>query len=85
MTVAAIAPDRIAAAILNDVGPELSKAGLDRIRSYVGKNVRFCSWDEARSDRANNNHIPTSSNPRRLGADGAACCREKEWRGRLRL
>jgi pimeloyl-ACP methyl ester carboxylesterase len=47
MAVAAIAPQRIAAAILNDVGPELSQEGLDRIRSYVGKDVRFKSWDEA--------------------------------------
>jgi pimeloyl-ACP methyl ester carboxylesterase len=47
MTVAAIAPQRIAAAILNDVGPELSREGLDRIKSYVGKDVRFESWDEA--------------------------------------
>jgi pimeloyl-ACP methyl ester carboxylesterase len=47
MAVAAIAPQRIAAAILNDVGPELSQAGLDRIKSYVGKDARFASWDEA--------------------------------------
>jgi pimeloyl-ACP methyl ester carboxylesterase len=47
MTVAALAPQRIAATILNDVGPELSDAGLDRIKSYVGKGVRFASWDAA--------------------------------------
>jgi pimeloyl-ACP methyl ester carboxylesterase len=47
MTVAAIAPQRIAAAILNDVGPELSPVGLDRIQSYVGKSARFSSWDAA--------------------------------------
>lgn len=47
MTVAVTAPDRIAAAILNDVGPELSQAGLDRIQSYVGRDLRFASWDEA--------------------------------------
>jgi pimeloyl-ACP methyl ester carboxylesterase len=47
MTIAAIAPQRIAAAILNDVGPELSQEGLDRIKSYVGRDVRFKSWDEA--------------------------------------
>jgi pimeloyl-ACP methyl ester carboxylesterase len=59
MTVAAISPDRIAAAILNDVGPDLSKVGLDRIRSYVGMNQRFSSWDEAAVVIAgNNNHVP---------------------------
>ena len=47
MTIAATAPQRIAAAILNDVGPELAATGLDRIRSYVGKDARFANWDEA--------------------------------------
>ena len=47
MTVAAIASQRIAAAILNDIGPELSREGLDRIKIYVGKDVRFSSWDQA--------------------------------------
>jgi pimeloyl-ACP methyl ester carboxylesterase len=47
MTIAATSPNRIAASILNDVGPELGKAGLDRIRSYVGKDARFSGWDEA--------------------------------------
>jgi pimeloyl-ACP methyl ester carboxylesterase len=57
MTFAAIAPERIAAAILNDVGPELGRAGLDRIKSYVGKDPRFKSWDEAaRTIAANNAH-----------------------------
>jgi pimeloyl-ACP methyl ester carboxylesterase len=47
MTVAAMAPQRIAAAILNDVGPELNTAGLDRIQDYIGKGERFGSWEEA--------------------------------------
>lgn len=47
MTVVALAPQRIAATILNDVGPELSDSGLDRIKSYVGKGARFQSWDAA--------------------------------------
>ena len=47
MIVAAMAPDRIAGALLNDVGPELSAAGLDRIRGYVGKPVLFADWGEA--------------------------------------
>ena len=47
MLVAGIQPQRIAGAILNDVGPELDPAGLDRIRSYVGKPVRFADWNEA--------------------------------------
>jgi pimeloyl-ACP methyl ester carboxylesterase len=47
MTVAAMAPERIAATILNDVGPDIDPSGIDRILSYVGKDVRFRSWNEA--------------------------------------
>lgn len=47
MTIAAMAPQRIAGAILNDVGPELNTEGLDRIQSYIGKGERFGSWEEA--------------------------------------
>lgn len=46
MAVAALAPDRIAATILNDVGPDIDPNGVDRILSYVGKDGRFSSWDE---------------------------------------
>jgi len=55
MTVAAMAPQRIAAAILNDVGPELSTDGLDRIASYVGKGRPFATWDEAAEAIAGHN------------------------------
>jgi pimeloyl-ACP methyl ester carboxylesterase len=47
MIVAGFAPQRIAGAVLNDVGPALEKAGLDRIRSYVGQRLLFRDWDEA--------------------------------------
>ena len=61
MTVAAMAPQRIFAAILNDVGPELSNVGLDRIKSYVGHGLSFRTWDEAAEAIANNNrHVPAS-------------------------
>ena len=61
MAVAGIAPDRIAASILNDVGPELTDTGLDRLRTYVGKDVRFATWDEAAETiAANNRHVPAS-------------------------
>jgi pimeloyl-ACP methyl ester carboxylesterase len=55
MAVAALAPDRIAGTILNDVGPELNVEGLDRIRSYVGRPSRFASWDDAARQLAQNN------------------------------
>ena len=47
MLVAVLDEDRIAAAILNDVGPELAEAGLERIRNYVGTEPIFATWDEA--------------------------------------
>jgi pimeloyl-ACP methyl ester carboxylesterase len=47
MTVAAMAAQRIAATILNDVGPDLDASGIGRILSYVGNDRRFNSWDEA--------------------------------------
>ena len=47
MAVAAMQPQRIAAAILNDVGPALTPVGLERIQSYVGNDTRFRTWDEA--------------------------------------
>lgn len=55
MGMAVVAPQRIAAAILNDVGPELSNAGLERIRTYVGRPVRFASWDDAARQLASSN------------------------------
>lgn len=39
--------DRIAGAMLNDIGPEIDQVGLDRIGSYVGRQVTFTSWEEA--------------------------------------
>lgn len=59
MAVAAISLDRIAAAIINDVGPELNPVGIERIRTYVGGDARFRTWDEAAQTLANNNgHVP---------------------------
>ena len=55
MGTAVVAPQRIAAAILNDVGPELSSQGLERIRTYVGHPLRFASWDDAARQLASNN------------------------------
>jgi pimeloyl-ACP methyl ester carboxylesterase len=47
MVIAATAPQCIAGAIINDVGPDVDPAGIDRILTYVGKDARFRSWDEA--------------------------------------
>ncbi len=47
MVLATMAPDRIAASVLNDVGPKLNAAGLSRIASYVGRSQPVGSWEEA--------------------------------------
>ncbi|MEO7813848.1 MAG: alpha/beta hydrolase [Sphingomicrobium sp.] len=39
--------ERIAGALLNDIGPEIDRGGVERIASWVGKEARFASWDEA--------------------------------------
>lgn len=61
MLIAGAQPQRIAATILNDVGPELDPRGLDRIRTYVGKPIRFKDWDEAADHIATiNRNIPAT-------------------------
>ena len=47
MTVAAMAPGRIAASILNDIGPDVDPQGVNRILTYVGNDVRSADWDAA--------------------------------------
>ncbi len=38
---------RIAGALLNDIGPEIAPAGLDRIRDYVGRPQSWPTWAHA--------------------------------------
>lgn len=47
MVLTSIRPHAIAAAVLNDVGPELSPVGLARIAGYTGMANRFETWDDA--------------------------------------
>ena len=48
--------ERIAGALLNDIGPAIDPAGVERIAGYVGKEVRFASWDEAVDQMVERNH-----------------------------
>ncbi|WP_408077648.1 alpha/beta fold hydrolase [Sphingomonas plantiphila] len=47
MLMASTHPERIAGAVLNDVGPEIDPAGLTRIRGYVGKANWHPTWMHA--------------------------------------
>jgi len=47
MMLAAANPARIAAAVINDIGPEIEPAGLARIREYVGQGRSHETWVHA--------------------------------------
>jgi pimeloyl-ACP methyl ester carboxylesterase len=44
MLLAASAKDRIAGALLNDIGPVMETRGLEHIRSYVGRSQNWPTW-----------------------------------------
>lgn len=48
LIIATLAPDRIAAAALNDIGPRIEVSGLARIGAYVGRGMPMESWEQAR-------------------------------------
>jgi pimeloyl-ACP methyl ester carboxylesterase len=47
MILGAFAPQMIAGAVFNDIGPEVDPAGIKRIQGYVGKTRIMKTWDEA--------------------------------------
>jgi len=47
MILAATEPALVSRIVLNDVGPEVDPAGLERIRGYAGKTAPVRSWPEA--------------------------------------
>lgn len=47
LVIAATTPDRIAASVLNDVGPQVNTSGLSRIASYVGNVQPVATLQEA--------------------------------------
>ena len=61
MAMAAIKSKAVAAAIINDVGPEVAKEGLARIATYAGQPVDVQSWADARDYVRRNNEIAFSA------------------------
>ena len=47
MLLAATGPSRVAGALLNDIGPKIEEAGLDRIRQNVGTGGGWATWVHA--------------------------------------
>lgn len=41
---AASGSERLAGALINDIGPEIQESGLERIRSYVGRSQSWPTW-----------------------------------------
>jgi pimeloyl-ACP methyl ester carboxylesterase len=72
MVLAATKPKLIAAAVLNDVGPELDPRGLARIAGYVGGSVEVNDWADA---AAYAKRINGAALPHYTDADWAAFAR----------
>jgi len=47
MLIGTLAPNRIAAVVINDIGPKLEKEGLAHLLTYVGQGRPLPSWDAA--------------------------------------
>lgn len=54
MLMASFFHDRLGGLFLNDVGPELDRGGLLRIRNYLGAQGEFASWEMAIADLKSN-------------------------------
>ncbi len=80
MLIAVLDEDRIAASILNDVGPELSEVGLDRIRGFVGGRPQgYASWAEAAlAVRSNQCGLPAHWTPANWEATARRLLSERE-------
>jgi pimeloyl-ACP methyl ester carboxylesterase len=63
MTLAARNIERIAAAVLNDIGPVISEKGLARIAGYAGKRAHPASWSEAAAYMRDINRCAFPHNP----------------------
>ena len=84
MTLAARNIERIAAAVLNDIGPVISARGLARIAGYAGKAVHPASWGEAAGVVKQINHCAFPDYPDREWDKWARRAFAPDENGRLR-
>lgn len=77
MIIAAQQPQRIAAAVLNDIGPEIAEVGLDRIKHNVSSRDPVKTWEAAaaRSREANLAAFPKRADDQAFWLDFA----HKTW------
>lgn len=47
MALTAVKPQAVAAAVLNDIGPEVAPEGLARIAEYTGRRIEIRGWSDA--------------------------------------
>jgi pimeloyl-ACP methyl ester carboxylesterase len=81
MILAAAAHDRIAGAMLNDIGPEIDPRGIERIRGYVGRASEFATWEEfASALAARNADVYPRYNAAQWEVFARRICREHEGR-----
>jgi pimeloyl-ACP methyl ester carboxylesterase len=87
MITAATRPDLIAAAVINDIGPELSEDGLNRIRENTSSREPVDSWDEAaaRSRESNLEAFPRRADDPAFWDAFARRCWGKNAEGQLAL
>jgi pimeloyl-ACP methyl ester carboxylesterase len=66
-------PDRIAAIIMNDIGPVIEQSGLDRIAGYVGGDRAVSTWAQAAdiAQAINGDAFPLEANNRSFWIDFA--------------
>ena len=57
MLLAASDPERIAGALINDIGPVVEPVAIERLRKYVGKGGRWSNWGEAGEAAASINRL----------------------------
>jgi pimeloyl-ACP methyl ester carboxylesterase len=64
MIMASLRPGAFRAMVLNDVGPVVEQAGIERIASYVGAGTPICDWDDAAAycRRTNGHAFPEYDN-----------------------
>lgn len=57
MIMAAMKPEKVQGIVINDIGPEIAKKGLDRLKGYIGKSTPVRNWEDAAKQTALNNSI----------------------------